>query len=174
MIVLEDRLKEIFDQLPSIVIGSESYPVTFGYGDQKELNLFLRAKQNEDSVYPLIWLVYPVLESHNYTDKNLESDIKLIVAVRNDKVHWLNEQRYKTTYSTILIPLLEKIIRSFKGTKIATIIQRDEKILYEIVKHPNYSNTDKRDEHYTTDIWDAIELRISLLINKCKIDTINF
>jgi len=175
MIVLEDRLKEIFDTLPDVVLGTSSFKPTFSFGDEKHLNAYIKATKNQSSIYPLIWLVYPNTEVHNYSERQLKSSVTLILAVRNKEVSWLNERRFKNTYSQILIPLLENVLKSFKGTKIASINRDTEGNLYRLTKFPNYGNTETNgDKHFTTDIWDAIRVEFDLTVNNCKIDIINY
>ena len=67
-IVVEERLQEIIDCFPEIesLSGRSSHKVIFGYGDEKELNAFLKVRKLE-AVYPLIWLLYPYSEKHTNT-----------------------------------------------------------------------------------------------------------
>ena len=175
MIVLENRLKEIFDQLPNITVGENSFKPTFSYGDDKDLNLYIRTTLKGKSIYPLIWLVYPSSEEHNYTSTKLKSDIKLILAVKNKDTSLLNEQRYNTTFDRILLPLLENVLKAFKGTKIAAINEDSEGYLYRIKKFPNYGDQEANAiSHKTIEPWDAIRLEFNLTVNNCKIDNINF
>lgn len=173
MIILEDRLKEIFDQLPAIVVDSVSYNPKFSFGDQKELNSFLKAHSKSDSVYPLIWLAYPNRKSKNRNGKEIRSKIKLILAVQNDSSSWLNDQRFKTMYKSILYPLYDSIEKAFNGTKIARITGND----FDFIEHeekPNFGDKDSNSKHYTTDIWDALTMEFEVIVNNCKIDNINF
>ena len=108
MIVVEDRLAEMFAYLPEMVnsVGATFKP-TFMYGDQKQLLDFLRQNSKGTSKYPLIWLVYPFNETHTRSRVEFQS-LTLVLAVETNSV-MLNSQRMKETYANILIPLFNNI-----------------------------------------------------------------
>jgi hypothetical protein len=162
LIVVEDRLQEIFDYLPEMKVDGnpKSFKVRFEYGDEKELVAFLKATETETSrPYPLIWLVYPHKETHLKTRVKLES-VKLVIAVDTAKA-MLNPERLKVSYKTILMPLCNNIVKVLTKANIINIEHE-----FNITKYPNYSGKESGDgKHFTTDIWDAIQLTFSCYIN---------
>lgn len=161
-IIVEDKLEAIFKFLPVMGYKDKSmlFKPIFGYGDQKELNSFLKSKESlPHKPYPLIWLLYPYKEVHHKKVVKLDG-LKLILAVNtNDKM--LNEERIATNYRNILIPLQENIFRVLKR---AVNVRLVEKV--EIYKYPNYSdNNSSGDSSFTTDLWDALSTVWSIEIN---------
>ena len=161
-IVLEDKLAEMFSDLPAMSYsdGSPSFPVSFGYGDKKELNAFIKLRES-NKPYPLIWLLYPYEEKHNKNRLQVD-DVVFILAVPTI-ASMQNPQRLKETYANILIPLFDNVRWLFRRTNIVNF--NDE---YTMTKYPNYSDTDDGEEHAGTFIWDALKVELSFsVIDTC-------
>lgn len=161
-IIVEKRLAEIFEYMPSMKMNeadTTSYDVTFGYGSAKELNAFLKSKENESvHPYPLIWLLYPLVEKHNKTEVILER-ANFILAV-NNKAVMLNEQRINETYTKVLMPLYDNMRKCLKRANISNLNEE-----LELTKFPNYGSTPNQEEHVTTDVWDALKVVLNVRIN---------
>ena len=159
-IVLEDRLAEIFSYIPTLKndAGIDFTP-TFMYGNESHLVDFLRQHKSGVSVYPIIWLVYPLDEKHSRSDVSF-SKLTLILAVETNAI-MLNNQRLKETYGKVLIPLLDSIRRVLLEANIANI--EDE---FTTTKFPNYSDdSDNQKSNIATYVWDALRVSFSGKIN---------
>ena len=161
MIVVEDRLSEIFEFLPPI----NGFNPVFRYGDDKELNTFLSSYDGKSSTpYPLIWLVYPYTEKQSRRHVEI-TNMKFILAVRNNEV-MLYDERIIKTFKGLLIPLYNNIIESFK--KANTMLTDDE---YNVVKYPNYGSGE---EAKANDIWDAITITTDVEFNDFRLLNIKY
>lgn len=164
MIVVEDQLKAIFDYLPSMsyeVRGSSFKPV-FGYGDQMELNEFLKSKESDETrPYPLIWLLYPYKELHKKKVVEL-NDLVLILAT-NTNAKLSNSERIETNFKRILIPLYDNVFKVLQRAVTVSLIEE-----VEIIKFPNYSGDNRDDDNqaFSTDLWDAMKTVWNLNINE--------
>lgn len=161
LIVVEDRLEQIFAFLPKTVNSkNEEFTPVFMYGNQNELNIFLNTKRTT-SKYPLIWLIYPFEEHHKRTRVEL-NDISIVIATETNGV-MLNKERMETSYKKILFPLYDNIRDLFSRANIMNV-DGD----FTLFKHPKYSGDDEAIENMAVDIWDAIKITFSCSItNDC-------
>lgn len=159
MIVIEDRLTEMFDYLPEMKNANDVlFKPTFMYGTQKQLLDFLRQNSKGTSKYPLIWLVYPYEEKHCRSEVEFKN-LTLVLAVEtNSKM--LNSQRMKETYAKVLIPLFDNIKKCFNKANISN--SSDE---YFVTKFPNYSHKEDEVENEATYIWDALRVTFDGKLN---------
>lgn len=170
MIIVEDRLREMFNQLPPHINVdlNASFPIKFKYGDNLELLSFLKQNQGSESPYPLIWLVYPYEEDHQRTHVKIDG-MSLILASETN-MNMFNEERIETTYKQILFPLYENIKVLFEQSN---IIITDG--TFRVSKFPNYSSEElPGEENQTVDIWDALKITFDCQINDWCLNTINF
>jgi hypothetical protein len=167
-IVLEDVLEKLFSYLPSMAMesGGQTFPVTFGYGDEVELNVFLTQREISDT-YPLVWLLYPYKEKH--TKINLEVENASFILAVETNMSMQNKERLKTTIGNILMPLFFNI-RHALGS--ANIINTNNE--YDLVKHPNYSSSDSREESSGVFIWDALKVTTSFTVMDTCLKEIKF
>ncbi len=167
-IIVEDRLKELFDTLPAI----NGFSPVFKYGDQKELMAFLRSTKGDASKpYPLIWYVYPNSETDNGKDQDVNLTLSLVMAVNNGKTSMLNDERKETTYKTILEPLRNNVRTALKKASILTLTGADDRFI--TTKFPNYSGDDNNmTENELQDVWDAIKQVQEVTINDNCLKTI--
>jgi len=173
MIVLEDRLAEIFATLPDIVNAGGSFGATFGYGDDLELNKFLKARIGE-KVHPLIWLVYGNKEQHDKNDKVLISNSTTLIIASKTLDSPLNEQRIKTTYATILNPTLDNVKKALKSSRTTKVLPIGDNVFFDVVKYPNYTSESIQTSAKTIHIWDAIKLTVNLEVNNCPFVQIQY
>ena len=161
-IVLEDVFDDIFQQLPEItsVDGSGKYKVVFDYGDEKALNNYL-ANREQNKPYPLIWMLYPYLENHS--KNNLVVDrVELILAMETN-TSMENRERISTSFGKVLLPLLDNIRKAFQQANVVNVSGD-----YDVVKHPNYSKTDIKDENAVISLWDALKISFNIkVIDTC-------
>jgi len=165
MIVLEERLAEIFDTLPDIVNADGSFKPAFGYGDDLELSQFLKAKINQ-AVHPLVWLVYGNEEKHDRNNKFLISQSTTFIIAAKNIIPMLNEQRMKKTYSNILNPMLKNVKTALMSSGITQVMPIGDNVFFSVVKVPNYTKS--------IHIWDAIKLTCSIKVNACTFTQINY
>jgi len=163
-ISIEDKLTEMFDTLPLMtngIGGGATYKPIFGYGDEKELNAFLKMKEKGESPYPLIWLLYPYKE--NQTKNHVEvSNIQFILAVKSN-MPMQNFERMQVTFKAILIPLYNNISYLFKTANIVNVSGD-----YDVIKYPNYSYDAKGAETFGNLVWDAMKIEFDIKIkNTC-------
>lgn len=164
-IIVEDVLEEVMSYLPKMSFseGGPEYPVTFGYGDEIELNLFLSNREESD-VYPLIWMLYPQAEEHLKTRVKLPNVSFILSVTTNQSME--NKERMKVTYGRILMPLLFNVRLLFRKSNVISVDSKMEK--YKIVKYPNFSETQLRNKTGTIAIWDALKFTLDLdIIENC-------
>lgn len=168
MIVIEDRLAEMFAYLPMMKNSSQvEFKPTFMYGDQKQLLDFLRQNSSGASKYPLIWLIYPFNEKHSRSVVEF-TNLSLVLAVETNSV-MLNSQRMKETYAKVLIPLFNNIKECFNQANIS-----NNPDVYDVMKFPNYSESDSGLENETTYVWDALKLTFEGTLNSNCLQPIIF
>jgi len=151
MIIIEDKLRELFATLPPANYDGEEFPVIFDFGSEEDLNKFIR---QEEKKYPLIWL-----QTGFYEDKKdpqtISSNISLILATYSGDVNKDNFQRLEDNFKKVLLPLLENIDKAFERSNIALFEDKN----YRVTKFYNYGDGK---EHGSTDIWDAIKYEVSI------------
>lgn len=160
-IVLEDILKEVLSYIPSIksLDGKMDANITFGFGSDKELELFL-SNRKSTNVYPIIWLVYPYSETHNITNLTAEN-LTLIIAV-DSNASMENKDRIELTFKKLLIPIFGYLKEVFKKANVITVLGDEEP--FKVTKYPNYSKTDAKDETKVSYIWDALKVECGIRI----------
>lgn len=156
MIVVEERLRDLFDLIPEIQIktGVSKKP-SFSWGDKVELNRYL--DKYKSSSYPLIWLL-PSEDTFNHSSNLTDRNIVLILATLETRDELFNAQRFAGSYSQVLNPLTNYIIQAFESSNITRITSTDIKIL----KEPNYSDNGK---HGAIDKWDAVRISLDVEFN---------
>lgn len=169
-IVLEDKLEAMFDYLPAMPNSAKdaTYPVTFSYGTPKDLNAFLKHKHKAGSPYPLIWLLYPYVETHTKT--HIEStSISLILAVQTNS-SMQNKQRIDETYKKVLMPLYDNVVHCLTTANISNVEHK-----FKVVKHPNYSDDlALGGSHAGAFIWDALKVTFGIKIQDTCLKEIKF
>jgi hypothetical protein len=176
MIVVENRLRDMINVLPLMSNSSgEFFNVKFSFGDDKELMNYLIEKRGE--IYPLIWYIYPTMETHKNNHVTI-SEAQFILAVKSND-HYLNQERFSTNYKNFLVPLFDNFIYLLKKSNIVNL---NEEI--KVVKFPNYSNEKlpgnreslkSSEKHKTFDIWDALKVTLDMQIsNRCFKSNIRF
>lgn len=167
-ILVETRLLEIFNYLPTMKMNdsdTEEFQVTFRCGSPKDLSAFLKSRENQGSPYPLIWLLYPLNEKHTKTEVILENAV-FILAVNNSS-NMLVEQRLRETFTKILMPLYGNVKKCLTRANISNLTEE-----ISITKFPNYSGEPNNNQHFTTDIWDALKVVLTVRINNVCLKTI--
>lgn len=98
--IVASALKKVFEGL---TYSDANIPIKFGYGDQKELNLWIadQNKKMNPSKYPLIWYVL-----NEYTEFQgwITTDVRLVLlsGTQTDK---FNEWRNAESYVKVLNPV---------------------------------------------------------------------
>jgi hypothetical protein len=166
-IVIEDRLREIFEYLPDVAgTNSNNFKPVFKVGDENELLAFF-AESTQETNYPLIWLQMPYDENHINRKRVMVEPLTLILAVETNNT-MRNSERLNTTFKPILMVLLDNILDAF--TKANTI---DFDLNYGITKYGNYSNEDDTKGKFV-DIWDAIKVTVTISVNSNCLREIKF
>lgn len=162
MIVIEERLNEIFEQLPEI----DGFKPVYKWGDEfhliKQLQLF---SDGNKSIYPLIYQTSNSSEQDRYM-KQATTNLVFVLACRNTEVDLTNEQRWRMSYKNILYPLVQNIETALVLSGITTWNGK-----YSIQEFPNYGDG-KLNE--TTDIWDALTFETTITIDANCVKLINF
>ena len=163
MIIVEDRFAEVFNFIPDVQYpgAAESYTPIFKYGDDKELNTFLKySESRNEKPYPLIWLLYPYVEKHQKNKVELPS-VSFILAVDTTSA-MMNPERIEETYKKILIPLYDNFIAVLSKNNIINIEHN-----FNVIKYPNYSDDNSTgDKNKTISRWDALKVNFRCTINK--------
>jgi len=160
MIIVEKRLKELFDTLPPIVDEDEDFKPLFDFGSEIDLNDFLKDERNKDTRYPIIWLETPLQKTG---DKRLTMDLKLVLANQNQYKNESNLSRLENNFNNFLNPLYKNVIKALDQSGFTRIIDRDKIERTDYFKHTQ-----------STDIWDAIKFECKLEMTDCKLKTIYY
>lgn len=162
MIVVEQRLSDVFEQLPEI----DGFKPVYKWGNEFHLKSQLKLfAESNISPYPLIYQLSNSSEQ-SVIERTCETNLVLILACRNTDTTLLNENRWAMSYKELLYPLLVYIETCFHK---AGVFHWDGK--YKISEFPNYGNGT---ENNTIDIWDALKLETSITINTNCIKQIRF
>ena len=156
MIVVQERLTELFDTLDEI----QGHKPVFDSGTDVYLNKLLTGYFKEGKTpYPLIWML-PGDETEDEFLGKVEKRAEFILCTRNDNVDMYMPQRLATSFENVLIPLYDAILVGITKSHIATYDNRSvTRQLY-----PNYVVNENKNK--TIDVWDAIKLTIDLEIHK--------
>lgn len=166
MIVTEDRLTELFGQIPNIQINASTFlkPV-FSWGKREELNRWV--EKYKSNTYPLIWLL-PSEESYNSLSELTTRRIVLIIAHLETRVELFNAERYSSSYDNVLNPLTDYVIQALSNSNITRLINNDD---IKIFKEPNYSD---REKNGSIDLWDAVRIECDVEFNNNCLNTIKW
>ena len=154
MIIIEDMLTADVETMNAIQMNSSvSKKPSFHSGDELELNRYLALKK--DAAYPLIWLL-PEEEDHIRYMKAVRRNCTFIIATKETRSELFNNERFANSYKIILNPVaeaFEKLLHKYE-------IIGDVKIF----KRPNYSNSNKNG---TTELWDALTIKVEVIFSEC-------
>ena len=163
MIVVEEHLKNIFDQLPLI----KGFKPKFNWGSQDTLNLYL-SQLKQTNKYPLIWLVESPDNIGMYS-KTIEKSVKLIIAKQSVHVTNTNPIIWETEFKEVLNPLLDNVIKALERSTITEI--KDSK--YKIQRITNYSEDNGKNAK-TIDNWNVIILELDVYFKENCLKQIKF
>ena len=167
MIIVEDRLTELFATLPNITdSASISHSIKFDFGSEEDCILFLNSNRKIINVgsYPLAWLQTPFISKGE--DKK-DFDLKLIIANLSD-AQSSNIDRLEYSFKAVLYPVLENVMKGLKVSGFTKILEPDT---MKISNHFNYGVDGKNPK---TDIWDAIKFECKIQMNSCSIRNFNY
>lgn len=160
MIVVEEKLRDLFDMIPEIEINASNLvKPCFSWGDEGALRQFMVAAYNIDvnfNLYPLIWLL-PSKDDNNPRAKTLTKKVSLVISTLETRDELLNDQRLQGTFKNVLNPLSDYIEQCFLNSSI-TLLQSN----IETFKHPNYSVNKKSG---SIDKWDAMRIDCEVEFN---------
>ncbi len=166
MIVVEERLKELFATLPTISVNGTDYKPIYDFGSHKHLLRFLASKRKEGgNIYPLIWLQTPIKQSGD--DSPVLVDLKLILATLTT-ANLSNTERLEITFKPTLFPLLENVKKSLRVSGFSRIMNPDKN---SETKHYDYED---KGENKVTDIWDAIKFECEVRFTDCEQKVFNY
>jgi len=145
--------------------GDTPSPVKFMCGTQKELNVWLKDTNDK---YPVIWLVYPVVESYNNNPQDFYTykGTRLIFAINNNAEAVVNVRLQTTKF--VLNQLVDKFMELMRNSQYRKFLTLDKQVDVKETFFPNYSTDGKQTTGGNTEIWDAIAVDCDLhLISKC-------
>jgi len=154
MINPHETLLATFSNLPN-ALGKK---VHYRWGDEYELNKLIKLYQNGgESPYPMIYNVSNTysLSKKGYIEYN---PISLVIMTRNENKDWHNGNRWKTSYQTVLFPVLNNIIEIFKKSNVFSAFDVEQA---KVSEFPDYGNGR---ESELTDIVDALRLDARVVI----------
>ena len=162
MIIVEERLTEVFEQLPE-VSGGKPY---FDFGNEEHLLKILKLFSDEGkSPYPILYLMSNE-DDQNTRGNEVDHDVYLIIATRNTQTELTNKNRWAMSYRNVLFPTAELVVKCFNR---AGIFTWDGNL--KLLKYPNYGNGK---ENFTADIWDALVIKTKIIVTNNCIKQINF
>ena len=161
MILVEKRLKEIFDTLPAISSNGKTYTATYGFGTKEDLNKELKLFRDKGGAYyPLIWLITPITKTGK---KRINFSCELLLAENALNKNQSNLSRLETHFQYTLVPLYKNVIHAFHTSGFTKIVDKKR---IERTDYFNYTDS--------TDIWDAIKLKLTLEMDGCPLKTIHY
>lgn len=162
MIVVEERLTEVFAQLPEI----DGFKPVYDWGNKEHLLKVLHLYADEkQSPYPLIYQVSDESEQDSITNEG-EVNLALVVATLVTDQSLLNKNRWAMSYQNVLIPVVKNIETAFtKGG----IFRWDGQ--YKLKNYPNYGSGEANS---TTEIWDAIRITTKIVVTDGCVNKIRF
>lgn len=155
MPVFEQRLGELVEVLPLVVINETDFKVKYNWGTIDVLKEYLA---NNPNAYPLVWLV-PTKTQINVTQETTKARATIAIATKSDKQHEFNGFIYDTDYRIILDVIENNLVKSLRNSSISNIL--DE---YNSEKMPNYLVT-LSEKQTPIDIWNATFLDIEIEFN---------
>jgi len=163
MIIVEERLKELFDTLPPVESGGSDYQVRFGFGSESDLGQFLKSlnERQGETKYPLIWLITPVQVEGK--EDRVTFPLNLIVATDSNNSD-TNLVRLEKTVKKVLTPVYENMLKALHRSGFTRILNEDQN------KRGLYFNYSER----ISDIWDALKFECLLEMTSCKMKSINY
>lgn len=169
MIVVEEKLRELFDLIPEIKVNENNInKPTFSWGNELALNQFLLAsfKDKTFKTYPLIWLL-PSKDEYNSSLDILSKRVSLIISTRETNKDYLNDTRLQKSFKYTLIPLVDYVLQALNNGSITNSISID----IEQFKYPNYAVDDQEP---TIDRWDAIRIDLDVVFNNNCVNPIKW
>ena len=151
MIIVENILKEIFEQLPPAVDSNDAeFAVKFHWGGEKDLNPYLL--KIAGNKYPLLWLVEGEdnADDHSHT---LRRHVKLFIAKQSSDRDALNPTVWDSEFENILNPILKNVITALNKSGVTMIVGGN----YKIARRANYTEADSN-KSKTIDCWNVIVL----------------
>lgn len=173
MIVRETLLRELFSQLPDMVVGSKSYSIKFHWGGQDDMNLYMQTENGNTT--PIVWLVQ---EKAKQKSTEQSSRVKLILGKSSPSKNARNPTVWDSEFSNYLNPLLENVLKCLKQSGRTFIIGNE----YDVYREANYSEyartiDGKTDTStLTIDHWNVITLEADIMFIESTmcIQQINF
>lgn len=172
-IIVEQVFDSLFDTIPQY---EDNHKLSFGYGEQKELNALLLTKQlNGNPCYPLLWYNLPNdLEGDN---QYVEGMFDFVLATTT-QLDWFNDQRFKYNFKEILYPHFSLVLQALSKANSITLFDISGNNKYRYTNYPNYGNPttfEGKDEQKQVDIWDAIKFTVKLRVyGNCDFTNINY
>lgn len=172
MILVEERLRALFETLPVQTIDGSQYKPAFDFGSHEDLLRYLKQKQKEGGkVYPLIWLETPLKRTGN--ENRVKIDLKLVLATLTNS-NMSNTERLEVTIKPTLIPLEKNIRKGLSHSGFTRILKSKEAEWTVFFNYGLREVQEKEEKHASTEIWDAVKFECELEITNCKQKNINY
>jgi hypothetical protein len=155
MPVFEQRLGELVEILPEVVINETDFKVMYNWGTIDVLKQYLA---NNPNAYPLVWLV-PTKTEINVTQETTKARATIAIATKSDKQNEFNGFIYDTDYKIILDVIENNLVKALRKSGISNISEE-----YQSEKMPNYLVT-LSEKQTPIDIWNATFLDIEIEFN---------
>lgn len=172
--VAETFLEELFGQIPNINYAGKDYPVKFGWGNQDDLNLYMRTESGNQT--PLIWMIQDKVDVHS-TEAGRR--VRLIIAKSSEHKAERNPIVWKSEFVQVLNPLLVNVLKCLRKSGLTTLVGDR----YSVYRQANYSEYERdemgkvsKTQAKTIDHWNVIQFEADILfrnIGNC-IPQINF
>lgn len=167
--IVASALKKVFEGL---TYSDANIPIKFGYGDQKELNLWI-ADQNKKinpSKYPLVWYVL-----NEYTEFQgwITTDVRLVLlhGTQTDK---FNEWRNAESYVKVLNPVW-KVLENALSYNGNIEIKGSREDRFKQMDYPNYGvETDNPNNQANDFSREASRSKKTITIDVVDAKSINF
>jgi len=143
--IIATALGALFDGM-TIRYNNTDVTVNYHYGDQKELNAWIKNMTNADvRKYPLVWYIL-----NDFTELNgwYETEARVIV-FQNTLSEWFNPKRQEESYTKIIEPVTKEIEKRLTQSGYVEIRSRDLKTRFIKKDEPNYG-VDTNNENLTS------------------------
>lgn len=164
--IVEEKLANLFDTLPSMSIGSGSYKPNFDFGSHDELLAYLNDKSKQTgNTYPLIWVETPF---SSVGKEKLEVKANFVLATVSNK-DFSNRKLIDLTFRPTLYPLLKNVKKALMQSGFTRILEQEKNVTTNFFKY-----NVQGEGNFATDPWDAIKFECKIEVRDCPQRTINY
>lgn len=164
MIIAESRLGEVFATLPEVTdLDGNHFKPKYDFGSEEDLLVFINDNRDaQTNTYPLIWVQTPLQVKGDMP--RLKVKLSLVIATCSSS-DLPNTERLKVSFTPLLIPTHENVIKAFQRSGFIKLLDRDREIRTHFYNYGVQKNSKKASQ--ATDIWDALKFECEIEMSDC-------